>query len=112
MEVWEAMRPHIETAMEAGKNVMENAMEVSQSAVESGLQDPRAKQVAIGSAAIVVVSVCLWSLRGSTKSQQVKEAPCALPSPTPEAVPKPYRSVRKVQWPLSRAIKQSPYSPL
>merc|ERR1719357_2138418 len=64
-ELWEAMRPHVEKAMEAGKTAME---------------DPRAKQVAIGSAVLALSIVCYRSFAsGPTEQPVTRNVPRAAP---------------------------------
>merc|ERR1719397_1255004 len=88
------MRPHVIKAMNAGKTAME---------------DPRAKQLAIGSAVLALSFVCYWSLSGS-KDQPVKQVRQIVPRPKAVPKPIPQRIVRPVQWPLSRLIEKSPYT--
>merc|ERR1719397_925618 len=95
-EVWEAMRPHVEKAMEAGKTAME---------------DPRAKRVVAGSAVLALLIVCYKSVSGSQDQYQPIKRKIPKVAPRPKTVPKlTLRVVRDVQWPVSRLIKQSPHS--
>jgi len=81
-EYWEMVRPHVETAME----------------------DPRAKQVALGSAVFVSI-VIMWTFSGSKSVE--RDVELTTPEITPKPVQKPtVRVVRQVQWPLCTLIKQ------
>merc|ERR1711920_981218 len=89
-ELWEAMRPHVDKAMEAGKTAME---------------DPRAKQVAIGSAVLALSFVCYRGFASGPTEQPIKRKIPQVAPTRPKAAPMPsHRHIRSVQWPLSKLI--------
>jgi len=95
-ELWEALKPHVDKAMEAGKTAME---------------DPRAKQVAIGSSVLALSIVCYRSFAAGPTEQPVNRKVPRVAPPRPKAAPKPTHRHISVQWPLSKLIKESPHSP-